>query len=304
MVMAQKFPDRPLRLIVPFPAGGPLDIIVRPIAPRLAEVLGQPVIVDNRPSAGGAIGAGIVAEAQADGHTLLWGSAGPVAINVSLYRNLPYDPIRDFTPVMQTAATQMILVLHPAVPAQTVKELIAYAKLRPGQINYASPGNGTSPHLAMELFKTMAGVDLLHVPYKGGPPAMTDLLAGRAALLFITISAALPHVTGSKLKALAVATPKRAASMPDLPTVSEAGVIGYDASSWHGVLAPAGTPKPVIATLNTALLHVLRNVELRNTLLLQGAEVVGGTPEQFGAYIRAEIAKWAKVIKASGTTVD
>ena len=303
-VAAQKFPDRPIRLIVPFPAGGPVDNVVRPLAPRLAEVLGQPVIVDNRPGAGGAIGASIVVKALADGHTLLWGSAGPVAINVSLYRNTPYDPVKDFAPVVQTVATQIIMVLNAAVPPQTVKELIAYAKVRPGQLNYASPGNGTSPHLAMELFKTMAGVDIQHVPYKGGAAAMTDLLGGRAALMFIAISTALPHVNSGKLKALAVATPKRAAGMPDLPTMSEAGVAGYDSSSWHGVLAPAGTPRPVIVHLNAALLQVLRNPDVRAVLLLQGAEPVGGTPEQFGAYIRSEIAKWANVIKMSGTLVD
>jgi tripartite-type tricarboxylate transporter receptor subunit TctC len=301
---AQKFPDKPVRLIVPFPAGGPLDNVVRPFAPRLAEALGQPVIVDNRPGAGGAIGANIVAKAPADGYTLLWGSAGPVAINVSLYRNTPYDPVKDFAPVTQTVATQIILVLNAALPPQSVKELIAYAKARPGQINYASPGNGTSPHLAMELFKHMAGIDLLHVPYKGGPLAMTDLLAGRAALMFIALSSALPHVHTGKLKALAVATPKRAAAMPDLPTMSEAGVPGYDASSWHGVLAPAGTPKAVIAHLNGVLLQVLRNPDVRAAMLLQGAEAAGSTPEQFGTYIRAEIAKWANVIKVSGTTVD
>jgi tripartite-type tricarboxylate transporter receptor subunit TctC len=301
---AQKFPDRPIRLIVPFPPGGPVDNVVRPLAPRLAETLGQPVIVDNRPGAGGAIGASIVAKAPADGHTLLWGSAGPVAINVSLYRNTPYDPVRDFAPVAQTVATQIILVLNAAVPPQSVKELIAYAKARPGQLNYASPGNGTSPHLAMELFKTMAGVDLQHVPYKGGAAAMTDLLGGRAALMFIAISTALPHVSSGKLRALAVATLKRAASMPDLPTMSEAGVAGYDASSWHGVLAPAGTPRAVILHINAALLNVLRNPDVRSTLLLQGAEPAGGTPEQFGAYIRSEIVKWANVIRVSGTSVD
>lgn len=302
--VAQKYPDKPIRLIVPFPAGGPLDNVARPFAPRLADALGQPIIVDNRPGAGGAIGAGIVAKAPADGYTLLWGSAGPVAINVSLYRNTPYNPVKDFAPVTQTAATQIILVLNAAMPPQTVKELIAYAKARPGQINYASPGNGTSPHLAMELFKHMAGINLLHVPYKGGPLAMTDLLAGRAALMFIALSSALPHVNSGKLKALAVATPRRAAAMPELPSMSEAGVPGYDASSWHGVLAPAGTPRTVIAHLNAALLQVLRNPEVRSAMLLQGAEPVGGTPEQFGTYIRAEIAKWATVIKVSGTTVD
>jgi tripartite-type tricarboxylate transporter receptor subunit TctC len=304
MAHAQKFPEKPIRLVVPFPAGGPMDIIVRPFAPRFADAVGQHVVVDNRAGAGGVIGTQLVAKAPADGYTLLWGSAGPIAINVSLYRNLPYDPVKDFAPVSQTAATQMVLVLNAAVPPQSVKELIAYARARPGQINYASPGNGSAPHLAMELFKSMASVNLQHVPYKGGPPALTDLIAGRAALMFITISAAAPHVTTGKLKALAVATPRRAGGMPDVPTVAEAGVPGYDASSWHGVLAPAGTPRAVIGVINKALLQVLGNPEMRNAMLLQGAEAAGGTPEDFAAYIRAEIAKWAKVVKASGATVD
>ena len=304
LALAQPFPTKPIRIVVPFPPAGPADMIVRPVAQRWSELLGQPMIIDNRPGAGGVIGASLVAKAPADGYTLFAGSAGPVAINVSLYRNLPFDPIRDFAPVMQTVSTQIILVLHPAFAPNSVKELIAHAKARPGQINYASTGTGTSPHLAMELLKNMAGISMQHVPYKGGAAAITDLLAGRVDLMFINISSALPHVHTKKLKALAVATQKRATVMPELPTLHEAGIAGFDASTWHGILAPAGPPQAVITRLHATLAQSLRTPEVRSALLVQGAEPLEGSPQQFAAVIRADIAQWARLIKAAGITLD
>ena len=302
--LAQRYPDKPVRLVIGFPPAGPVDNIARPIAPRIAEVLGQPVLIENRPGAGGSIGVNAVAKSPPDGHTLLWGSAGPVAINVSLYPNVGYDPVKDFAPVTLAVSTQVILTVHPSLNVNSVKELIALARSRPGQLNYASVGSGSSPHLAMELFNDMAGIKLLHVPCKGGAEAMTDLAAGRVDLIFLGVSSVAPFVKSGKLKALAVATSKRAAAMPDVPTMHEAGVTGYDANSWHGVLAPAGTPRAVIDQLNGVIVKVLRQPEVGATLLNQGAEPVGSTPDEFGAYIRAEVMKWARVIKAANIKAD
>jgi tripartite-type tricarboxylate transporter receptor subunit TctC len=298
------YPQRPIRLVIPFPVGGPVDLVARAPAARLAEALGYPVIVDNRPGAGGGIGADLVAKAPPDGYTLLWGSAGPLAINVALYAKLPYDPVRDFAPITQTVATQVILVLHPSMAANSVRELIDYARANPDRLTYASVGNGTSPHLAMELFKMMTGTDFRHIPYKGGASAMTDLVSGRVPLMFIAISSALPYVKAGRLKALAVATQRRAQAMPELPTVAEAGVPGYDASTWHGLVAPAATPRAIVTRLHAEMVRILRQDEMKLALIGLGAEPVGSTPEQFAAYIRGEIAKWKPVVKASGMTVD
>ena len=298
--IAQRYPYKPVKLVITFPPGGPVDNIARPIVPRISEVLGQPVLIDNRPGGGGAIGASAVAKSPADGYTLMWGSAGPVAINVSLYPNTPYDPVRDFAPITLAVSTQVILTVHPNLKVNNVKELVALAKARPNEINYASVGSGSTPHLAMELFNDMAGIKLMHVPYKGGAEAMTDLVAGRVDLIFLGVSSVAPFVSTGKLKALAVATSKRAAAMPDVPTVSEAGITGYDANSWHGILAPAGTPRPIIDQLNGVIVKVLRQPEVGAVLLKQGAEPVGSTPDEFGAYIRTEVVKWARVIKAAG----
>ena len=301
---AQRYPDKPVRLVIPFPPGGPVDNIARPIVPKISEGLGQPVLVDNRGGAGGALGAAAVAKAAPDGYTILWGSAGPVAINVSLHPNIPYDPVKDFAPITLALSTQVILTVHPNLKVNTVKELIALAKASPGKINYASVGSGSSPYLAMELFANMAGIKMLHVPYKGGADAMNDLVAGRVDLIFLGVSSVAPHIKAGKLKALAVATTRRAAALPDVPTVSEAGVPGYDANSWHGLLAPAGTPRPIIDQLNGVIVKVLHLPEVAGVLVKQGAEPVGSKPEEFGAYIRSEVAKWAKVIKDSNIKAE
>jgi tripartite-type tricarboxylate transporter receptor subunit TctC len=281
-----------------------VDNIARPIATRISEGLGQPVLIDNRPGAGGGIGATAVAKSAPDGYTVMWGSAGPVAINVSLYPDVGYDPVKDFAPITLAVSTQVILTVHPKLGVNSVKELIALAKSRPGQINYASVGNGSTPHLAMELFNDMAGLKLVHVPYKGGAEAMTDLAAGRVDLIFLGVSSVGPFVKSGKLKALAVATARRAAAMPEVPTMSEAGVPGYDANSWHGVLAPARTPRPVVDQLNGVIVKVLHQPEVAAVLLQQGAEPVGSTPDEFGAYIMSEVVKWARVIKAANIKVD
>jgi tripartite-type tricarboxylate transporter receptor subunit TctC len=301
---AQTYPDKPIRLVVPFPAGGTTDILARAVGQKLGEHLGQQVVVDNKPGAGGNIGSDIVAKSAPDGYTLVMGTVGTHAINASLYKKMPYDHIKDFVPVSLVALVPNILVVHPSVPANSVKELIAYAKANPGKLNFASSGNGTSIHLSGELFKTTAGVEMTHVPYKGSAPAVTDLLGGQVQLMFDNMPSALPHVKAGKLKALGVTTAKRFPAAPDIPTIAEAGVPGYEASSWFGVLAPAGTPKEIVNKLSSEIAKILQTPEIKERLLSQGAEPVGNTPDQFAAFIKAETAKWAKVVKESGATVD
>jgi tripartite-type tricarboxylate transporter receptor subunit TctC len=261
-------------------------------------------VVDNKPGAGGNIGSDIVAKSAPDGYTLVMGTVGTHAINASLYKKMPYDHIKDFVPVSLVALVPNILVVHPSVPANSVKELIAYAKANPGKLNFASSGNGTSIHLSGELFKTTAGVEMTHVPYKGSAPAVTDLLGGQVQLMFDNMPSALPHVKAGKLKALGVTTAKRFPAAPDIPAIAEAGVPGYEASSWFGVLAPAGTPKEIVNKLSSEIAKILQTPEIKERLLSQGAEPVGNTPDQFAAFIKAETAKWAKVVKESGATVD
>jgi tripartite-type tricarboxylate transporter receptor subunit TctC len=301
---AQTYPDKPIRLVVPFSAGGTTDILARAVGQKLGEHLGQQVVVDNKPGAGGNIGSDIVAKSAPDGYTLVMGTVGTHAINASLYKKMPYDHIKDFVPVSLVALVPNILVVHPSVPANSVKELIAYAKANPGKLNFASSGNGTSIHLSGELFKTTAGVEMTHVPYKGSAPAVTDLLGGQVQLMFDNMPSALPHVKAGKLKALGVTTAKRFPAAPDIPTIAEAGVPGYEASSWFGVLAPAGTPKEIVNKLSSEIAKILQTPEIKERLLSQGAEPVGNTPDQFTAFIKAETAKWAKVVKESGATVD
>jgi tripartite-type tricarboxylate transporter receptor subunit TctC len=301
---AQTYPDKPIRLVVPFPAGGTTDILARAVGQKLGEHLGQQVVVDNKPGAGGNIGSDIVAKSAPDGYTLVMGTVGTHAINASLYKKMPYDHIKDFVPVSLVALVPNILVVHPSVPANSVKELIAYAKANPGKLNFASSGNGTSIHLSGELFKTTAGVEMTHVPYKGSAPAVTDLLGGQVQLMFDNMPSALPHVKAGKLKALGVTTAKRFPAAPDIPAIAEAGVPGYEASSWFGVLAPAGTPKEIVNKLSSEIAKILQTPEIKERLLSQGAEPVGNTPDQFAAFIKAETAKWAKVVKESGATVD
>ncbi len=303
-VQAQTYPSKPIRMIVPFPPGGTTDILARAIGAELTKAWGQPVVIENRPGAGGNIGSEAVAKSPGDGYTLLMGTVGTHGINPSLYKKMPYDAVKDFAPVTLVALVPNILVVHPSVPAKSVAELIALAKKQPGKLTYASSGNGTSIHLSGALFESLAGVQMVHVPYKGSAPAVTDLLGGQVNMMFDNMPSALPHVKAGKLRALGVTSAKRSPAVPDVPTIAEAGVKGYEASSWFGVLAPATTPKDIVAKLNAEIAKSLGTPEMKEKLSSQGAEPVGNTPEQFGAFIRAEIDKWAKVVKASGATVD
>ena len=301
---AQAYPTKPIRIIVPFPPGGATDILARAVGLELTKALGQPVPIENHGGAGGNIGADMVAKSAPDGYTLVMATVGTHAINMSLYSKMPYDTVKDFAPVTLVASVPNVLVVHPSVPVKTVTDLIELAKAKPGQINFASSGNGTSIHLSGELFKTMAGVSMVHVPYKGSAPAVADLLGGQVQLMFDNMPSSLPHIKAGKLRAIAVTSAKRSPALPDLPTIAEAGLPGYEASSWFGVLAPAGTPREIITRLNQTIVASLRTPAMNERLSSQGAEPVGNTPEQFASFIQAEIAKWAKVIKASGAKLD
>jgi tripartite-type tricarboxylate transporter receptor subunit TctC len=301
---AQPYPSRPIRIVVPFPAGGTTDLIARAAGQKLTESLGQPVVVDNRPGAGGNIGAELVAKSPPDGYTLLMGTVGTHAINASLYPKMPYDHVRDFAPIILVAGVPNVLVVNPSLPVNSVQELIAYGKANPGKLNFASSGNGTSIHLSGELFKTMTGVQMAHIPYKGSSPALQDLAGGQVQLMFDNLPSALPLIKAGRLKALAVTSKTRAPALPDVPTVAESGLPGFEASSWFGLLAPAGTPQPVIAKVNAEIARWLATPEAREKLTAQGANVVGGTPEDFARHIAAETAKWQKVVKESGAKID
>ena len=300
---SQAYPQKAIRLVVGFPPGGATDIVARLVGQKLSVSLGQAVVIDNRPGANSNIGAELAARAAADGYTLFMCTIAN-AINYSLYSNLPFDMIKDFVPVAQTASILSFLVVHPSLPVKSVKELIELAKSKPGELNYASSGIGGSPHLAAEMFKTMAGVNMVHIPYKGTGPELTDLLAGVVRIAFETTPAVLPHVKAGKLRALAVNSLKRTPLLPDLPTMSEAGLPGFEVTSWNGVLAPAGTPKEIETRLNNEIVKALKMPDVHEKLSGLGADPVGNTPEQFGAFIQAEIKKWAKVIKESGARVD
>ncbi len=297
------YPARSIRVIVGFPPGSGADITARLIGARAGQALGQQVIVDNRPGAASNIAAELAAKSPPDGYTLFIGTVANT-INATLYPRLPFDFARDFAPVALTTAAPNVLVVHPSVPARSVKELVALAKSRPGQLNFASAGTGTAPHLSGELFKAMTGVSMVHIPYKGSPPAVTDLMAGEVALMFSPSSSVLPHVKTGRLRALAVTTASRLPSLPDLPTVAESGLKGYETITWFGFVAPAKTPPAIVTRLNAEIVKVLALPEVRNPFAIQGIEVLGGTPEQFASYIRDEIAKWAKVIRLSGARAD
>jgi tripartite-type tricarboxylate transporter receptor subunit TctC len=293
---AQDYPSRPVRVIVPFAPGGPNEIIARLVAQRLSETLGQPFIVENRPGAGGNIGTDLVAKSAPDGYTLLSAGPGSLVIN-PLLGAAPYDTARDFAPVAIMATAPNALVVHPSVPARTVRELIALARSRPDELNYASGGVGSTPHLAAALFAAMAGIRIVHVPYKGTGPAVTDLLGGQVQVAVLGIPTVLPYIRSGKLRALAVTGKRRSAELPDVPTVEEAGVAGYEVSPWYGLLAPAATPRPIIAVLSAEVTKIVRSPGLVEKLAAQGAEPAGGTPEEFAAYLRAEAARWGRVIR-------
>lgn len=300
---AQAYPTKPIRIVVPFPAGGTSDILSRAIGQKLTDEWKQPVIVDNRPGAGANIGAEIVVKSPPDGYTLLAASTIHT-INPSLYRKLVYDPVRDFTAITLIATTSQVLAVHPSLPVKTVKELVTYAKKRPGEINYSSAGSGSQPHLTAELFKARTGINIVHVPYKGAPPAMTDLLAGHVALSFATSPSAVPHVRSGKLRALAVSTAKRISALPDVPTIDEAGVTGFEASGANGLVGPAGMPGPIVEKLNAAVVRIVKDPAMRKFLSEQGADPFTTTPAEYSAYIKSEVAKWAKAVKDSGARVD
>ena len=293
-----------MRFVIGFTPGGPSDILARAVGQKLAERWGQQVVIENRPGAGGNVAAEAVARSAPDGYTWLLGNNSILATNQTLYRSLPYDPVKDFAPVSLVAVQPNILVVHPAVPAQSVAELIALAKKDPGKLNYASSGSGAAAHLAGELFKTMAGVDLVHVPYKGAQPALTDVIAGQVQVMFATSASVIPHVRAGKLRALAVTSAQRSPSVPELPTVSEAGVPGFEAITWHGVVVPAATPAALVERMNRDIVAVLGLPDLRGRLAGLGAEVITGTPREFADYIAAEIPKWAKVVRDSGARIE
>ena len=302
--LAQAYPSKPITIIVPFSAGGTTDILARLVGQHLATELGQVVIADNRAGAGGNIGAALAAKAPADGYTLFMGTVGTHAINAALYKRLPFDHVKDFAPLSRVANVPNLLVAHPSQPFKTVSEMIAYAKANPGKINFGSPGNGSSPHLSGELFKSMAKVDLTHIPYKGSAPAVADLLGNQISIMFDNLPSVIPHVRSGKLRAIAITTATRSPELPDVPTIAEAGLPGYEAASWFGLFAPADTPAPVLATLSTALAKVLSNPDVQKKISMQGGEVVNETPAQFAAFIKAETTKWGKVVKDSGARID
>jgi len=302
--LAQAYPTKPVTIIVPFAAGGTTDILARIIGQALTAELGQPVVVDNRAGAGGNIGGQAAAKAAPDGHTLFMGTVGTHAINASLYKKMPFDPVKDFAPLTRVANVPNLLVANPAQPYKSVKDLIAYAKANPGKVNFGSSGNGSSIHLSGELFKSLAKVDMQHVPYKGSAPAVTDLLGNQIGIMFDNMPSAIQHVRSGKLVPLAVTTAKRSPELPNVPTIAEAGVPGYEATSWFGMFAPAGTPAPVLAKLNAAIVKVLGQPDVKKKINEQGAEVYSETPEQFAAFIQAESVKWGKVVKESGASLD
>ncbi|HEY9447203.1 MAG TPA: tripartite tricarboxylate transporter substrate binding protein [Burkholderiales bacterium] len=301
---ADGYPDKPIRLIVPVPAGGTPDVVARMVTPGLSSALGQQFVVDNRGGAGGLIGAELAARATPDGYTLLLSSPGPLTILPHLQKKIAYDPLRDFVPIGLISVGPFLLITHPSVPAKSVKELIALAKAEPGKLNYASAGNGAANHLAMELFKTMAGVDITHVPYKGAPQAVTDVLAGHMNMMFNSIAPVIQHIRAGRVRVLGIGSAKRSPQLPDVPTIGEAGVPGYEAVSWFGLLAPANTPKPIVTQLNRVLAQVVHKPETRVQFEAQGADPVGSSPEEFAALIRRESARYAKVVKSSGAKVD
>jgi tripartite-type tricarboxylate transporter receptor subunit TctC len=300
---APTYPEKPIRIVVPFPVGGVADTFGREISRKLAESWGQPVVIDNRPGAGGNIGADIVAKSAPDGYTLVIGNIGTHAVNVSLLPAMPFDTIKDFTPIIHILDAEGLLVVNPSIAATTVPELIALARAQPGKLSYGSAGVGTTSHLAGEMFKSMAKVDIVHVPYKGNVPAITDLLGGQTAMIFATMPTVLPHVRAEKLRALAVLGTARTAALPDVPTVGES-VPGFEVSNWIGLFGPAGMPPAIVARLNAEIQKIMRSPEIQKRLETEGAKFIPMTPEQFATFQKAEITKWAKTVKDANIKVD
>jgi tripartite-type tricarboxylate transporter receptor subunit TctC len=301
--LAQSYPSKPVRVVVPYPPGGSTDIVARVIGEQLSQSMGQRFVVDNRPGAGGNIGMQLAAGAEPDGYTVVVGTTAH-AINMTLFKDLPYDTVKDFEPIALLTEIPLILVVNPAVEAQSVADLIALAKERPGTLNVASSGNGQSTHLAAEMFNAMAGIKLTHVPYKGSAPAITDVVAGHVQLMFDTVMSALPHVQAGKLRALAVSGAERAPVAPDVPTIAEAALPGYEAIAWNGLFAPAGTPRAIIDQLNAEVVKALQSEKVKEQLASLGATTRPTMPNEFSTYVRDEVSKWAKVVKESGATVE
>jgi len=301
---AQQYPSRSVRLVVPFAPGGSADLVARLLGQRLAESWGQQVIVDNRPGASGMIGNEFVAKSAPDGYTLTMGTLGPFSVNQTLFEKVPYDNIRDFAPITLTGIASHVLVAHPSAPVETVNDVIALARAKPGQLMFASSGSGNATHLTFELFKAMAQVDIVHVPYKGGGPAMADLVGGQVAFSFASMPSALPYVQVGRLRAIAVGGGQRSPLFPNVPTVAEAGLAGFESQDWQGILAPARTPVEVIARLNAELVRILAVPELRSKLAAAGFDAKTSTPQWFADFIKSETAKWARILKRSGTKVE
>ncbi|MCE9639903.1 MAG: tripartite tricarboxylate transporter substrate binding protein [Betaproteobacteria bacterium] len=302
--LAQGYPYKPIRLIVGYSAGGGTDVIARIVGLRLSEVLGQPIVVDNRPAAAGAAAAGLVARSPADGYTLFVAATSTLAVNPSLYKDLPYDTGKDFTPVAQIVAMPNLLVVTPGLPVASVAELIALAKAERGRLTYASGGVGSSNHFTAELFNYMAGVKMTHIPYKGGGPAMVDVASGQVAIFFSTIASAMPQVKSGRLRSLAVTSATRSQSLPEVPTIAEAGLPGYESTIWYGALLPARAPQGIVERLNFEIVKILKTPEIRQRFLALGADTVITTPEQFAQYIQSEIKKWDKVVKDAGIRAE
>src|SRR5262245_13639870 len=303
-VLAQSYPSKPVRLIVPFPPGGAVDYYARAVQNRLAETLCQTIVIENRAGAGGMVGAELVAKSPPDGHTLLIGNIAALAMNVGLYAKMPYDPVKDLTPIVRTVAVDYVMAVHPSVPARSVAELVAYARANPGRMTYGSAGSGSAPHLSTELFKARAGIDLLHVPFKGGGPMVTDLLGGQIQMVIADQANLMPHVKAGKLRALAVGTLVRSATYPDLPTIAESGYPGFEARAWQGIAGPARLPPDIVRQLQSSIATVMAMPDVRARLVEGGLDPIVSTPEEFGEFIRAEIAKWSKVAKDVGARVD
>jgi tripartite-type tricarboxylate transporter receptor subunit TctC len=299
-----QYPAKPVRLIVPFPPGGAVDYYARTVQNRLAETLGQPIVIENRSGASGMVGADLVAKSPPDGYTILIGNIASLAMNVGLYSKMPYDPVKDLTPIMRTVAVDYAMVVHPSVPARTVAEFVAYAKANPGKLSYGSAGSGSAPHLSTELFKQRAGIDIVHIPFKGGGPMVTDLLGGQIQMVIADQANLMPHVKAGKLRALAVGTLVRSANYPDLPTIAESGYPGFEARAWQGIAGPAGLPPDIVRQLQAAIAKVMAMPEVRARLVEGGLDPIVTTPEEFGEFIRTEIAKWSKVAKDVGARVD